>query len=373
MKWSSLLVIGIASLSASVSQAKSTTLWQGLEQQLALQSSQPHALSRYHTYKVQTWLSYAKNEASEGSLTVAGKEALAQTEALLAGLAQPDNLTLSTPILSVSQVMRRDLWWQIEYLKQHGGIEAAPQALAEAEVMLVWAAAEYCELGWRHAREHFLAVERQLNKVIHALPQLASSSEAWSSAQLPSLNALNGQGCQGVNTALWPLYVPPAPVVVEVESIAVAIPTPTPVPPALPTSLSIENVVHFALDRSAINHEGKTVLDQIAALLAEYPDMHITLMGYTDFRASVAYNLRLSQRRIDTVRQYLITKGVAAHRIAEQAKGKTDLIDDAEQRVAHAKSRRVVVYFHDIEGKSIEVQPQWRDLQLEPVVKKGVN
>lgn len=363
MNWSSLLVVATLSACLSVSHAKPTNTWAELEQQIAAQLTQENAFTRYHAHKANMWLTYAKNEASEGSLTVAGKEALAQTQALLSAIQQPTEVSLTTPILSVSQVMRRDLWWQIEYLKQHGAVEAAPQALAEAEVMLVWAAAEYCELGWRHAREHFLAVERKLNQVMQTVPNLQQPSSDWPEAKLPSLEALNAQGCVGVNQDLWPLHVPQA-IVVE----------PTPMPQSvLLNRLMIENVVHFALDRTALNAEGQNVLDQIATLLAEYPDLHITLMGYTDARASVAYNLRLSQRRIDRVRNYLVSKGVTANRIAEQAKGEEDLMNDAESRIAHAKSRRVVVYFHDIEGHSIEVQPQWRDLQLEPVAAKGVN
>ncbi len=162
------------------------------------------ALTRYHAYKAKMWLSYAVNQQSERSLTVAGQEALQQAQSIVSGLQSKQNLSLITPILSVSQVMRRDLWWQVEYLKQQGAIEKAPESLAHAEVMLVWAAAEYCELGWRHAQEPFHAVQQALYQVAESTG-VQRTDISWQPEQLPSLQQLNGQGCHGVNTEFWPL------------------------------------------------------------------------------------------------------------------------------------------------------------------------
>lgn len=92
------------------------------------------AVERYQLAKANAWLSYANHEYSERGFTSAGKEAFAQAEQLV----HQTSTNLVTQIISPSQVMRRDLWWQIEYLKQRGALEAEPQALANAEVMLVW-------------------------------------------------------------------------------------------------------------------------------------------------------------------------------------------------------------------------------------------
>ena len=235
------------------------------------------AIERYQLAKANAWLSYANHEHSERGFTSAGKEAFAQADHLV----HQSNADLVTQIISPSQVMRRDLWWQIEYLKQRGALDVEPQALANAEVMLVWAAAEYCELGWRHAREHFIGAERQLQKVIYALSQEKNHLN-WEEAQVPDLSELNGAGCKGVNPDLWPLRVK-APV--EAEAADVSEP-----------NIVVENVVHFAVDHSVLNAEGKLILDRIATLLVAHPEMNITLKGYTDMRASVAYNLALSQR-----------------------------------------------------------------------------
>lgn len=176
---------------------------QQLAQQVEAKLYGTDPLLRYHAYKAKMWLSYAKSEISVQRLSRAGQEALQQAQILVDGFNQPAQLSLTTPILSIAQVMRRDLWVQLEYLKGMGAIHVASERLAKAEVTLVWAAAEYCELGWRHAREHFQAAERTIFQVQQQLPYVVMiPSDAF---DLPSLLQLNGHGCQGVNTQYWPL------------------------------------------------------------------------------------------------------------------------------------------------------------------------
>lgn len=358
MRLKSMLLLSTCLYPVCHSVEAQTLRYSAVEAEVLSQQLQPYqqvsdAQTRYQASKAQIWLSYAKNEFSERSLTTAGREALAQGRQIAEKLAQKQPLSLTTPILTVSQVMRRDLWWQVEYFKQSGALEKAPEQLAHAEVMLVWVAAEYCELGWRHAREHFDAAEQALYQVAVATRQDHIDTVKWDAQALPSLKQLNGPGCQGVNADYWPLKVS-APIQDQTSKPALTKPDP-----------KIENVVHFALDQATLNTEGKAVLDRITTLLLAETDIQITLLGYTDLRASQAYNLQLSQRRIDAVREYLIAQGVQQSRMSEQAKGKLALIQDTEQNIAHAKSRRVVIEFHDVTGKQLQVKPQWRDLQLE--------
>ncbi|CAM3031910.1 OmpA family protein [Acinetobacter celticus] len=301
------------------------------------------AATRYHAYKAKMWLSYAVNEHSESSLTVAGQEAMQHAQGIDDALKNHQAVSLTTPVLSVSQVMRRDLWQQAEYLKQHGALEKAPERLAHAEVMLVWAAAEYCELGWRHAKEHFNAAEQALYQVVEATDLKVKNIE-WNPDQLPSLQQLNGQGCSGVNSTYWPLLK-------EIDL------------PVAKNSLTVPNVVHFALDRAELSLESQKVLDQFITVFKQYPELSVTLLGYTDSRANQHYNLRLAQRRIDAVQAYLLTQGITKQRIQTGAKGATDLQIDEKLKLAHAKSRRVVLQLND--ASQIQIETQWQDLQLE--------
>lgn len=295
-------------------------------------------ITRYQRYKAKLWLAYAQNEYAERSLSTAGQEALQQAQTINAALKSGQQLSLNTHILSVSQVMRRDLWQQIELFKQQGALDTAPEHLAHAEVMLVWAAAEYCEMGWRHANEHFRAAEQALQQVSeHSNIRLAEMDRkhTW-----PTLAELNGQGCHGVNEAYWPMSK-------KTEIILPQV---------------VHNVVHFASNSAVLSSASQQVLIRLAAALEQQPLVELSVLGYTDRRATEAFNLKLAQTRIDTVQQFLIQHGIPAQRIKSVAKGAQAFETDADEKMAQAKSRRVVIELSD--DTQLQVQPQWQDLQV---------
>lgn len=176
------------------------------------------AVQYYHAKKAATWLSYAAHEGSERAPNKAmRKTALAEADRIINALehGQADQLSLTTTVPKGSEVMRRDLWSNAEWLKYQTGFSCAQSQVAQAEVMLVWAAAEQCELGWRHSREKFLAAQRLLNKANdQALNCQSQQGQAPLSQNMPKFNypsfdALNGgqNVCQGVKGA-WPIWVP---------------------------------------------------------------------------------------------------------------------------------------------------------------------
>lgn len=302
-------------------------------------------LNRYHAYKAKMWLSYALNQSSEEGWTSAGQEALEQAQRIADQLATVQKLDLTTPVLSVSQVMRRDLWLQAEYLKQQGAIQKAPESLAHAEVMLVWAAAEYCELGWRHANAHFKAAEQAL----HEASERSGIYRATGSADvkdLPSLHQLNGKGCNGVNATLWPLLK-------KQPQAETAVP------------MAVHNIVHFALDSAQLSFESQKILDQLSALLHAHPQIDVLLSGYTDPRANMQYNLALAERRIRSVKDYLLARHVDTGRMSEAVKGAQDFVQDQNSQIADAKSRRVVLELNNTGELNIQLEPQVADLQIE--------
>ncbi len=118
------------------------------------------------------------------------------------------------------------------------------------------------------------------------------------------------------------------------------------------TSLSADAL--FAFDRSSIadiTDGGRARLDQLASELVAEKDRiaHIEVVGYTDRLGSDAYNQALSQRRADSVRQYLVADGVPADSIAAEGRGKSDaIVQCAEQArkaliACLAPNRRVVL------------------------------
>jgi len=113
--------------------------------------------------------------------------------------------------------------------------------------------------------------------------------------------------------------------------------------------------VKFATDRDIILDESKPVLDQVVAVLLEHREfMAIEIEGHTDIRASDAYNINLSGRRVESVRQYMISKGVDPNRLTATGYGHTQPIADdrgctgpdetlsPQCKEATSKNRRVV-------------------------------
>ncbi|ATX79807.1 peptidoglycan-associated lipoprotein [Mariprofundus aestuarium] len=95
----------------------------------------------------------------------------------------------------------------------------------------------------------------------------------------------------------------PAEVVQEVQPVVETV--------AKPSS----NAVYFAFDQSDLDAAARATLDANAAWLNANGAVNATVEGNCDERGSREYNLALGQRRADSVRDFLISRGVAAERI----------------------------------------------------------
>lgn len=139
-------------------------------------------------------------------------------------------------------------------------------------------------------------------------------------------------------------------------------PTP-PAPPPTPIRIQVPTNIHFALDKATISTATARVLDRIATVLRDNPTIIVEIRGNTDPRASVAYNLDLSNRRAIAARNYLLRKGIAPERMTIRALGKSQLLTPGTSIVDYARDRRVEFVFKDARG--IELIMQEEDLQLE--------
>ncbi|MDL1913645.1 MAG: glycine zipper 2TM domain-containing protein [Bergeyella sp.] len=102
-----------------------------------------------------------------------------------------------------------------------------------------------------------------------------------------------------------------------------------------------ENIVKFAFDSANLLPDAKTNIDKLATVLTNNPDTRIYIYGYTDNKGKAAYNLKLSERRADAVKTYLVSKGVAASRIQTKGLGMADPIASNETDAGRAENRRV--------------------------------
>jgi len=110
----------------------------------------------------------------------------------------------------------------------------------------------------------------------------------------------------------------PPPVVAE----AVVAPA-APAAPAASREVNLDSlfdaVVYFRTDKSWIGPINARKLDRIISLLSEYPQVNVKLQGHTDYRQTEQYNEGLAQRRVESVRRYLMKRGVSADRFKGEA------------------------------------------------------
>ena len=120
---------------------------------------------------------------------------------------------------------------------------------------------------------------------------------------------------------------------------------PPPPPPALPPPPAPQKIVlrgvHFDFDKSLIREVDKPVLDEAAETLKANPNVKIDVNGYCDAIGSVAYNLKLSQRRAESVAAYLEDRGIPANQLTPQGFGKSDFVATNKTAEDRAENRRV--------------------------------
>src|SRR5438046_1508258 len=74
--------------------------------------------------------------------------------------------------------------------------------------------------------------------------------------------------------------------------------------------------VHFGFDRYDLDNEGRDILGRNVEWLRQNPRAKVELEGHCDSRGTIEYNLALGAKRAKTVKDYLVTQGIAADRVA---------------------------------------------------------
>ena len=124
---------------------------------------------------------------------------------------------------------------------------------------------------------------------------------------------------------------PPAPVVLP------------PCPPAAVTPGPF--LVFFDWDKSLVTAEAAAILDRAAEQFAATGQANVALAGHADTSGTAEYNVRLSQRRADSVKAYLAGKGVPEAAMVTEAFGETRLLVETADGVREPQNRRVEITF----------------------------
>jgi len=99
--------------------------------------------------------------------------------------------------------------------------------------------------------------------------------------------------------------------------------------------------VEFAFDRDQITEASKPVLDVAVGLLAECPEIRVTVGGHTDGIGSEAYNNDLSYRRAKSTRDYFVEGGIPANRLEVEGFGEQLPVAPNDSAEGRARNRRV--------------------------------
>jgi OmpA-OmpF porin, OOP family len=286
--------------------------------------------NNYHLAKARAWLNMATSEYHQVDTSGAMFGAMTQAETILTALEnkQPD-ISVDMPAdFPGAEKVRPDLWDKIAAIKSKANYACGQRPLAEAEVQLIWAGHEKVESGWSHAESYARITE-----------------DLISEAQV-AINICNAP------VVAAPVVMPPA--VIPAPVIA------TPV--AAVEKITLSGDALFALGKSTLNASATPSLDELAVKIKKVTSFdEIMLVGHTDRLRSDGHperNQTLSEDRAETVKQYLIGKGIAGNKMHASGAGPTQPIvqcDDKQMNKNKTKlaaclqpNRRVEIIFHGV-------------------------
>lgn len=103
--------------------------------------------------------------------------------------------------------------------------------------------------------------------------------------------------------------------------------------------------VNFAFDSYVVGDSYKQRIQEVADFMKTNPAYKVKLSGYTDSLGSEAYNLKLSQKRADAVRDVLVNDGVEPQKISAMGYGEANPVADNATKEGRAENRRVEATF----------------------------
>ncbi|MGC2047392.1 MAG: OmpA family protein [Gallionella sp.] len=247
--------------------------------------------NNYHLSKARIWLDLALTEYYNQDETGVVEAAIGQAEVLLGALENKQSgIAMDTPQqVPGSEVVRPDLWDQIAILKKQEMFSCGQRPAAEAEVYLVWAGHEKFKVGMSHAESYLRSAE---DRVYEARVAINNCAEP----------------------------VAPAPIMEKITLSSDAL---------------------FAFGKATLNPSAPSRLDELAKRIKMVNTLEeVVLVGHTDRLRSDGHSERnqlLSGQRAESIKQYLIGKGIAADKIHASGAGSTQPIVECSSRLSKEK------------------------------------
>ena len=154
-------------------------------------------------------------------------------------------------------------------------------------------------------------------------------------------------GCDGAIVAPAPapapVAAPMAPKAAPAPAPAAAAPAPVVVAPPAATKVTYAADAFFAFDKAVLKPEGKAKLDDLVGKVKDINLEVIIAVGHTDAVGTDAYNQKLSVKRSEAVKAYLVSKGIEKNRVYTEGKGEKQPVADNKTGEGRAKNRRVEI------------------------------
>ena len=142
--------------------------------------------------------------------------------------------------------------------------------------------------------------------------------------------------------------VAPAP---EPEVVAPA-PAPAPEPIRVEKAISLSGDALFATNSAKLSVEGQAAMDKFVDDLKATENLQVSnidVVGHADSRGNDSYNQKLSERRANTVGEYLVSKGVVESLVSTSGRGEADPVDSNATPEGRARNRRVDITLSGIQ------------------------
>jgi outer membrane protein OmpA-like peptidoglycan-associated protein len=226
--------------------------------------------------------------------------------------------------------VQRELAERIQKEKEAAAAEAAAKAKAAADAQAAAEAQRQAELT--AAKEAQMHAEAQAQASQAAAEQAATQAKARAAAEeaeraQAATAALRAQLLKQLNDVLQTTDTPRGLVVNMAD-------------------------VLFETGKYALSTDAQLKLAKLSGIIQAHPGLNLAVEGYTDTTGAADFNMKLSQERADTVRQFLIAQGLSADTITSKGLGEADPIADNSTAAGRKLNRRVEII---VSGKVIGV------------------
>ena len=166
-----------------------------------------------------------------------------------------------------------------------------------------------------------------------------ASGECWRDASWTPATA--APGCDGALAAAPKAAAAAAPAAAAPAAAAAA--APAAAKAAAPAKVTYAADAFFDFDKAVLKPEGKAKLDDLVSKVKDINLEVIIAVGHTDSVGSDAYNQKLSVKRSEAVKAYLVSKGIEKNRVYTEGKGEKQPVADNKTVEGRAKNRRVEI------------------------------